>query len=275
MKRILSIALILLMVLWLSACKKTVGSSSDIESDLLTSTNQSISETENSKDEPKASEEESSETNGESEKSQTNTVTNNSSSSSSLQSTEENSVPQTPTESDETPIQNEDSSNDTPVKNDTVSARQKMTGSWTFMIPENTITSDEWRDPGFRFVYDLTILDSGEIWLSEKEYIRSDTLTIGEIKYFDGQRYTLANDSATQGGGSYSGQFVTTAADGNVAIIKIDDYETQRGLYLIEETHYLTLIDDTHLQWNKCEVYSEFIKEKFFPWDTSTVFAKK
>ena len=272
MKRILSITLILSMVLWLSACKNTGGSSSDIESDLLTSTNQSISETENSKDEPEVSEEENSKTDSESEKSQTNTVTDNSST---LQSTAESSVTQTPTESDETIVQNKDSSKDTPVKDETVSARQKMTGNWTFMIPENTITSDEWRDPGFRFVYDLTILDSGEIWLSEKEYIRSDTLTIGEIKYFDGQRYTLANDSATQGGGSYSGQFVTTAADGNVAIIKIDDYETQRGLYLIEETHYLTLIDDTHLQWNKCEVYSEFIKEKFFPWDTSTVFAKK
>lgn len=265
MKRKLSLTLAVIMIFSLSACRKTGGLSSDIESDLLTSTNQSISGTENAND---SSEEENSEIEDNSDNNQTNTVTDSSSPSSAVQSTVDSTAPQTPAESSKTPVQN-----DTTIPE--IRARQKMTGTWRFTIPENTLPSDGFIYEGYRLVYDLTISEGSDIFLSEKQFLRSDTETVGAVEYFDGKRYTLMYDSLVLIQGSFSGEISILPENEKTAILDLSGYETRTGRFYIEEEHYLTLIDDSHLRWTKAELHSEWFDEQYFPWDSSTVFTRK
>lgn len=174
---------------------------------------------------------------------------------------------------------NGNSSNDTSNDKEEIYILKKMLGTWSLVIPENTVF-DGWHYSNFLFEYEIQIFEDLDdekyyVKVDEKEYIRSDTTTFGEVKYFDNQRYTLANSSIDLwndfDGTLFSGQ------DDSVVVFEIEGYELERGRMYIEETHYFTLIDDTHIQWNSCEIYTKNIGElgQYFPWNTSTIFSKQ
>lgn len=157
----------------------------------------------------------------------------------------------------------------------TLTARQKMTGEWRFILPENKHTADVYAFVGHRLVYDITISDDNNISLLEKHYKRSDFDTIGAIEYFEGKRYTLVYTSQDVISGSFSGDISISPENENTAILNLSGYEIATGQQFIKEKHYLTLTDDSHLSWTKAELLSEGFNKKYFPWDNETVFLKK
>lgn len=123
------------------------------------------------------------------------------------------------------------------------------------------------------YVFDITIGSDENVIISEKEYYPSDTADYGAEAYFDGKRYILINDSANMCEQSaFKGHFATEAGKENVAEINIRDYEPFTGQFFVNETHFLTLTDASHLQWTSCESESGGL---YFPFNTSTVFTKK
>ena len=274
MKRILTISFVLIMIFSLSACKKTSDLTLDIESDFLGSTYNSEVEANTDENEPTVSEGVDSATDEEASHNQSNTAPDNDFQTSSTQSTSESSSQQVNTvENGKTQSQVESSSKQESNVDSGMTMRQKMVGTWRFTIPENTLPDEGFIYPGYRLVYDLMISTDNEIILSEKQFKQSDTETVGEVEYFDGKRYTLMYNSLELIQGSFSGEISISSE--NEAVFELYGYETQTGRFYIEETHWFTLIDDTHLQWSKSEIHSEWLDEKYFPWDSSTVFTKK
>ena len=303
MKKNLSIILVIMLMLCFSGCKSKEDVSSDISnlssktesisSNMIVSSSEdaSIVESEDatvSEDSPSSS-----------NVSSTFTVTSHNSSISTVSKTPvTNSDPSSSSSSvSETPVksstpssstiqssQNNNSnsssqssvvSSQTSIPAPTVTPLQKMLGTWRFVIPENTLSMDCIANMGYRIVYDLTIAEDNEVYLSEKHFLCSETETVGTVEYFDGKRYTLMYDSLAVIQGSFSGEISISSENKNVAIIKLGGREIATGRYAIDEIHYLTLIDDTHLKWNKAEVYTEILSEQYFPWNAETVFIKK
>ena len=256
MKRILSILLTIFMILGLSACKKAKDLISDVQSSSVVNVNQEedlVSETE-------------------SVDSQLGDVSQNSTTTSITQPQVE-STPKTESAvaSEKTP--SETASEQAAIDNGKL-MREKMNGTWRCVYPAGTFSLEDFRIPDRVYVFDITISSGVDVVISEKEYYRTDTETWGEEAYFNGERYILANDSAKLTG-AFAGQIFTTIGRENEAEISIRDYEPFTYRYFVNETHFLTLIDDTHMQWTRSETGTQYFEDGYFPWNTSTVFTKQ
>lgn len=267
MKKNLSIILVVMLLLCFSGCKSKDDVSSDASS--ISSKTESVSSSEESSTVESEDATVSEDSSSSSKVSSTSTVTSQTSSVSTVSKTtvtsDGASSSEVPSQSSEVPSQN-------PTIVPTVTPLQKMIGTWRLVIPENTLSMDCLANMGYRIVYDLTISEDYEVYLSEKHFLCSETETVGTVEYFDGKRYTLMYDSLRESQGSFAGDISISPENENTAIISLRGQEITTYRYYIEEIHYLTLIDDTHLKWNKAELHSERFNEQYFPWDAATVF---
>ncbi len=231
-----------------TGCKKTSTSFSSVESV------PTILSQEAALDEPSESEAEIT--------SQTQDVSSEEQTSSQQTQTAETSVSQ-PVQPTPQPVQPEPQPEPTPI--------EKMSGTWSCTFLPGTLPEGTQRCTDYVYVFDITINADDSVVVSEKEYIPSDTATYGPEAYFDGKRYILLNDS-TEIGGAFKGQFSTTVGKENVAEISIRDYEPFTERIFVNEVNFLTLVDDTHLQWTAGDAGAD---GSYFPWNTSTVFTKK
>ncbi len=276
MKKTLSIIIVAVLLFCFSGCKNQEDVSSDIssitsvsvsssdESSTVESEDENVSEDSSSKNKVSSSSTVTSHNSSVTTTLKTPVTSSNSSTAQSSQNTSINSSSQSSAVSSQAP---------TPAP--TVTPLQKMIGTWRMVIPENTLSMDCLANMGYRIVYDLTIAEDYEVYLSEKHFLCSETETVGTVEYFDGKRYTLMYDSLRESQGSFAGDISISPENENTAIISLRGQEITTYRYYIEEIHYLTLIDDTHLKWNKAELHSERFNEQYFPWDAATVFTKK